>query len=257
MRAIPVALIVSLVLVACSEAPEPVSDPRDLPRLGTTTHEGRVPSGEGVAHAQPPARQAPPPPPAPPPNVETVPGDQHAPDTFTVRMETTKGPIVLDVHRDWAPHGADRFYTLVREGYFTDLAFFRVVSGFMAQVGIHGDPAVSARWRDRRIPDDPPRQHNTRGMVSFAMAGPGTRTTQFFINFTDNSRLDSMGFAPFAQVRDMATVDQLHSGYGEGAPRGQGPDQSRIQREGNVYLRADFPQLDYIRSATIVEQPAH
>jgi peptidyl-prolyl cis-trans isomerase A (cyclophilin A) len=251
-RAIPAALIVSLVLVACSEAPEPVTDPRDLPRLGQSSHEEEAPR-EGVAQAQAPHRVAPPPAPA----VETVPGDQHAPDTFTVRMETTKGPILLDVHRDWAPHGADRFYTLVREGYFTDVAFFRVVEGFMAQGGIHGDPAMNARWRDRRIPDDPPRQHNTRGMVSFAMAGPGTRTTQFFINFVDNSRLDPMGFAPFAQVRDMSVVDRLYSGYGEGAPRGQGPDQSRIQREGNAYLRAEFPQLDYIRSATVVEGPAH
>lgn len=250
MRVIPVVLIVSIALAACSEEPEPVTDPRDLPRLGQSSERTEA---EGVAHAQPSPSQ--PAPQAPPPaaNVETVPGDQHAPDTFTVRLDTTKGPILLDVHRDWAPHGADRFYTLVREGYYTDIAFFRVISGFMAQAGIHGDPAVSARWRNRRIPDDPPRQHNTRGMVSFAMAGPGSRTTQFFINFGDNSRLDSMGFAPFAQVRDMETVDHLHSGYGEGAPRGRGPDQSRMQREGNSYLRESFPELDYIRSATIVE----
>lgn len=251
MRAISVALIVSsLVLAACAEEPEPVSDPGELPRLGSTRGEPATPR-EGVAQAQPAPRPTP-----PPPAVDTVPGDQRAPDTFTVRMETTKGPILLDVHRDWAPHGADRFYTLVREGYFTDVAFFRVVEGFMAQGGIHGDPAMNTRWRDRRIPDDPVRQHNTRGMVSFAMAGPNTRTTQFFISFVDNSRLDSMGFAPFAQVRDMSVVDRLYAGYGEGAPRGQGPDQSRIQREGNAYLRADFPQLDYIRGATVEGAPA-
>lgn len=227
-------LPLALALAGCEES-EPVG------RLGSTPSAEQA--REGVAEAQPrqprqPAQQA-----------QT--GEQRAPDRFTVRMETTKGPLLIDVTREWAPNGADRFYTLVREGYFTDVAFFRVIEGFMAQGGIHGDPQVSARWRDRRIPDDPPRQSNTRGMVSFAMAGPNTRTTQFFINLVDNSRLDSMGFAPFGRVRDMSVVDRLHSGYGEGAPRGRGPDQGRIQREGNAYLRADFPQLDYIRSATI------
>ncbi|HBQ13927.1 MAG TPA: peptidylprolyl isomerase [Myxococcales bacterium] len=170
-----------------------------------------------------------------------------------MRLDTTKGPILIDVTRAWAPHGADRFYTLVREGYFEDIAFFRVIEGFMAQAGLHGDPAVNTRWRERNIPDDPVVQSNTRGMVSYAMAGPGTRTTQFFISFTDNSRLNSMGFAPFGRVRDMAVVDRLHAGYGEGAPRGRGPIQGRIQSEGNAYLRRDFPDLDYIRSASIVE----
>jgi peptidyl-prolyl cis-trans isomerase A (cyclophilin A) len=164
------------------------------------------------------------------------------------------GVVLLDVPRVGAPRGADRFYELVKSGFFTDVAFFRVVDGFMAQTGIHGDPAVARQWRERRISDDPVQQANTRGMVSFATAGPNTRTTQFFINFVDNRRLDSMGFAPFGKVRDMATVDKLYSGYGEGAPRGRGPDQSRIQSEGNAYLRASFPELDYIRSARIVAE---
>src|SRR5690606_32108513 len=132
---------------------------------------------------------------------------------------------------------------------FTDVAFFRVIDGFMAQGGIHGDPDVAARWRDKNIADDPVRQSNTRGMVSFAMAGPNTRTTQFFINLVDNTRLDGMGFSPFGKVRDMAPVQRLYSGYGEGAPSGAGPEQARIQREGNSYLEASFPELDYIRSA--------
>ncbi len=174
-------------------------------------------------------------------------------EAFTVVLDTTKGPIHIEVHPEWAPLGAARFRELVEAGYYTDVAFFRVVSGFMAQIGIHGDPTVNARWRDNSIQDDPVTQHNTRGMLSFATRGPNTRTTQFFINFVDNSSLDGMGFAPFAQVReaDMAIVDSLYSGYGEGAPRGNGPDQGRMHSEGNTYLRADFPQLDYVRSARI------
>ena len=142
---------------------------------------------------------------------------------------------------------------MVQRGYYTDVAFFRVIDGFMAQVGIHGDPAMNARWRNRRIPDDPVVESNRVGYVSYAMGGPNTRTTQFFINLVDNRRLDGMGFAPFGRVRDLRIVRQLHAGYGEGAPSGRGPAQGRIQREGNRYLRADFPELDYIRSASIVE----
>jgi len=176
-----------------------------------------------------------------------------APDTFTVRLDTTKGEILIDVTRAWSPRGADRFYTLVRAGYYERVAFFRVVAGFMAQVGIHGTPAVNRAWRDREIPDDPVVQSNTRGMVSYAMAGPGTRTTQFFINYVDrNARLDSMGFAPIGRVRDMSVVDALYSGYGEGAPGGRGPSQQRMTNEGNAYLEAEFPELDYINSASIV-----
>jgi peptidyl-prolyl cis-trans isomerase A (cyclophilin A) len=242
------------VLAGCEE-PEPIgrigSDPEVARPASDEPAEDRP--SEGLAQAQPrrPAGPATPAAPTPPAGADATTGDQRAPDRFTVRMETTKGPLLIDVQRDWAPRGADRFYTLVREGYFTDIAFFRVIEGFMAQCGIHGDPAVSARWRDRRIADDPPRESNTRGMVSFAMAGPNSRTTQFFVNFVDNSRLDSMGFAPFGRVRDMSVIDRLYDGYGEGAPRGRGPDQARIQREGNAYLRAEFSDLDYIRSASI------
>lgn len=178
---------------------------------------------------------------------------QQAPDEYTVELTSTQGPVLIDVYREWSPNGADRFYDLVQDGYYTDVAFFRVISGFMAQTGIHGDPAVGAKWRDENIPDDPVKGSNTRGTVSFAMAGPGTRTTQFFINFVDNSRLDSMGFSPFGKVRDMSTVDALYSGYGEGAPRGRGPSQGQLQAQGNAYLKKDFPKLDYIKSARVVE----
>jgi peptidyl-prolyl cis-trans isomerase A (cyclophilin A) len=175
-----------------------------------------------------------------------------APDSFRARFETSKGVFVIGVTRAWAPRGADRFYNLVRSGYYDGVRFFRVLPGFMAQFGIHGDPAVSAAWRDQRIEDDPVRRTNIRGMVSFATAGPGTRTTQVFINFANNDRLDGMGFAPFGQVVEgMDVVDQLYAGYGEGAPRGRGPDQSRMQGEGNAYLERAFPQLDVVKRARI------
>lgn len=176
-----------------------------------------------------------------------------APDVFQARFETSEGEFVVEVQRTWAPQGADRFYNLVRSGYFDGVRFFRVISGFMAQFGIHGDPAVSAAWRGRQIADDPVRQSNVRGMVTFATAGPNTRTTQLFINFGNNRGLDAQGFAPFGRViQGMDVVDRLYPGYGEGAPGGSGPRQDRIQVEGNAYLERDFPELDYVRRATIV-----
>ena len=175
-----------------------------------------------------------------------------APSTYRAHFETSAGAFVIEVQRDWAPRGADRFYDLVKSGYFDGQRFFRVLSGFMAQFGISGDPTVSAVWRDRRIPDDSVRQSNTRDMVSFATAGPNTRTTQVFINYADNSSLDGQGFAPFGRVVEgMDVVDHLFAGYGEGAPRGRGPDQGRVEREGNAYLTRDFPKLDYVKRATI------
>lgn len=177
--------------------------------------------------------------------------NETAPETFKVRMQTTKGPIVMTVHRAWAPRGADRFYNLVKAGFYDGVAFFRVIKGFMAQTGIHGDPKVAARWSDASIQDDPVQESNTQGMVTFATSGPNSRTTQFFINFGDNSRLDRMGFAPFAKIENMDAADKLHSGYGEGAPRGRGPSQPRIRREGNTYLRQNFERLDYIEKATV------
>src|SRR6185295_4563341 len=175
-----------------------------------------------------------------------------APDSFRARFATTKGDFVIAVHRAWAPLGADRFYNLVRSGYFDGVRFFRVMPGFMAQFGIHGDTAVTTAWRERRIPDDPVRRTNVRGMVTFATAGPGTRTTQIFINYGNNDRLDGMGFAPFGQVVEgMEVVDSLYGAYGEGAPRGRGPDQFRLNVEGEKYLARQFPKLDKIKKATV------
>jgi peptidyl-prolyl cis-trans isomerase A (cyclophilin A) len=179
---------------------------------------------------------------------------ERAKDVFQAKFATSKGDFVIEVHRDWAPVGADRFYNLVKNGYYNDTRFFRVVKGFMAQIGIHGSPEMNTAWRDARIADDPVVKSNVRGFVSFATAGPNTRTTQFFINYSDgNSRLDGMGFAPFGQVMSgMDVVDALYADYGEGAPQGRGPHQGRIQAEGNAYLMRDFPQLDYVKEATIL-----
>jgi peptidyl-prolyl cis-trans isomerase A (cyclophilin A) len=180
--------------------------------------------------------------------------NEQAPAVYKVNVETSKGPFVLEIHRDWAPLGADRFYNLVKNGFYDNDRFFRVISGFMVQFGINGDPKVSAVWREAKINDDPVRQSNSRGMITFATAGPNTRTTQVFINFADNAALDRMGFAPFGRVvSGMNVVDALYSGYGEAAPQGNGPNQQRIQSQGNAYLTHDFDKLDYIKKATIAK----
>lgn len=184
---------------------------------------------------------------------------EKAPDTYKARFDTSQGPFVIEVHRDWAPKAADRFYNLVKNGYYDDCRFFRVIPGFMVQVGINGTPSTQAAWREAKITDDPVKESNKRGYVTFASAGANTRTTQFFINFGDNTNLDKPGacgagcaFPPFGQVtQGMDVVDKLYSGYGEGAPRGRGPEQQRIQTEGNAYLVKDFPKMDYIKKATI------
>jgi len=176
-----------------------------------------------------------------------------APATYKVKVATTKGDFTIEVHRDWAPLGADRFYNLVKLGYYNDVAFFRVVKGFMVQFGINGDPNANRSWRRAMFKDDPQaKQSNKRGMITFATSGPDQRTTQVFINYADNSRLDSMGFVPFGKiVEGMKVVDALEGMYGEGAPGGSGPRQDRIQSEGNAYLHKEFPKLDYIKSATL------
>jgi len=182
---------------------------------------------------------------------------EKAPDAFRVKFETSKGDFVVEVSRAWAPNGADRFYNLVKNGYYDEVRFFRVVRGFMAQFGISGDPAVGAIWRIANIQDDPVKASNTRGMVTFATAGRNTRTTQLFINYGDNSGLDPQGFSPFGKVVEgMEVVDGLHSGYGDAPPRGSGPDQGRLQKEGNAYLSSEFSKLDFIKKATVVKGEA-
>jgi peptidyl-prolyl cis-trans isomerase A (cyclophilin A) len=180
---------------------------------------------------------------------------EKAPDVYKVKFATSKGDFVVEVTRASAPLGADRFYNLVKIGYYDDTRFFRVVDGFMVQFGIHGDGSVNAKWREARIADDPAKLSNTRGMMTFATSGPNSRTVQVFINFVDaNARLDAMGFSPFGKIIDgMSVVDSLYKGYGEGAPRGQGPDQGRLQAEGNAYLNRDFPKMDWVKEARIVQ----
>lgn len=171
-----------------------------------------------------------------------------APETFKAQFETTKGKFTVEVTRALAPNGADRFYNLVKSGYFKDAEFFRVVPGFMVQFGIHGDPAVSAKWREANITDDPVKTSNARGTITFATAGPNTRTTQLFINFADNAFLDGQGFSPFGKVIEgMDVVDKINSESGER------PNQGQIQMEGNAYLKKEFPNLDAINSASIVQ----
>jgi peptidyl-prolyl cis-trans isomerase A (cyclophilin A) len=204
--------------------------------------------------------------PAPPPPQEEAPSpdstgaagpaaDATAPAVFRVRLETSKGPVVVELHRDWAPIGVDRFYTLVQADFFNDARFFRVLPGFVAQFGIPASPQVAQAWDNRNLQDDPVRQGNRRGTLTYASMAPTphTRSTQLFINLADNATLDGMGFAAIGEVVEgMDVVDALFGGYGEGPPYGTGPDQGRMTTQGNSYLQQDFPQLDYIRSATIV-----
>ena len=178
---------------------------------------------------------------------------EQAPAVFKVKFTTAQGDFVVEVTRAWAPLGADRFYNLVKYHFFDAAAFFRVIPGFMAQFGISARPEVNRAWERATIKDDPGTQSNTRGMITFATAGPNTRTTQIFINYGDNSNLNSMGFSPFGKVTEgMEVVDKLYGGYGDGAPEGNGPNQDRLQKEGRTYLEKDFPKLDAIKTAVIV-----
>lgn len=178
-----------------------------------------------------------------------------APELFQAKFETSKGEFIVEINRGWAPKGADRLHELLELGFFEQARFFRVLEDFVAQFGINADPKVASEWRSKTIPDDPKKESNRRGTLTFATAGPNTRTTQLFINFKDNTFLDSMGFSPIGQITTgMDVVDSLHSAYGEGAPSGNGPDQGKIQAEGNAYLERDFPKLDFIKKAYVLNE---
>jgi peptidyl-prolyl cis-trans isomerase A (cyclophilin A) len=182
---------------------------------------------------------------------------EKAPDVFQAKFETSKGAFVIEVTRAWAPFGADRFYNLVKNGFYDNCRFFRVLTGFMAQFGINGDPKLNTVWNQANIKDDPVVQSNKRGFVTYAKSSmPNSRTTQIFINFNDrNAGLDSQGFAPFGKVVEgMSVVDSLYADYGEGAPSGAGPSQGLVQTQGNAYLEKSFPKLDYVKSAAIVKK---
>ena len=194
------------------------------------------------------------------PRIVGVPIDSAAtaPNVFRVRFETSKGPFVVESHRDWAPRGVDRFYQLVQSQYFDNVRFFRVVSSFMAQFGMHGDPKVNAAWEKMPLQDDSVRESNRRGYLTFAMrSDPNTRTNQLFINIVNNRNLDEMGFAPIGRVVEgLAVIDSLYADYGDAYPNGNGPDQTRIRAEGNAYLERDYPKLDFIRTARLVTDSA-
>lgn len=177
-----------------------------------------------------------------------------APDSFDVRFETSRGAFTVRVRRDWAPLGADRFHALVRHRFFDEQRFFRVRKGFIAQFGLHPNPAVIAAWKPRSMPDDPARASNRRGTLAYAFTTPGTRSTQIFINLADNARLDAEGFAPFGEiVHGIEVIDLLYAGYDESAGGGmRAGKQGRIEREGNAHLIRDYPRLDYIERARIV-----
>jgi cyclophilin family peptidyl-prolyl cis-trans isomerase len=184
---------------------------------------------------------------------DQIPADETAPAVFTATFETTQGRFVIEAHRDWAPIGVDRFYTMVKHRFFDDSRFFRVRAGFIAQFGIAGNPRGVSAWRTNTIKDDPVRQSNKRGSVAFAMTGPNTRTTQIFISLADNSRLDAQGFAPIGIVIEgMDAVDKLYSGYDEASGGGmRGGKQDRLFEEGNKYLDREFPRLDRLLKARI------
>jgi peptidyl-prolyl cis-trans isomerase A (cyclophilin A) len=184
-----------------------------------------------------------------------------APEVYEVKFVTTAGDFTIQVTRAWAPAGADRFYNLVRHHFYDGASFFRVLPGFMAQFGLSAYPQVSKAWEQANLKDDRVVQSNHRGFISFAMAGPNTRTTQVFINYGNNEALDKSGFSPFGMVTDgMELVDKLYSGYGEGAPDGHGPSQELIGTRGRSYLEKSFPKLDSVKTATLVaaagKQPA-
>jgi peptidyl-prolyl cis-trans isomerase A (cyclophilin A) len=174
------------------------------------------------------------------------------PDVFQLNLDTSKGPVAIEVRRDWAPRGADHFYALVKTGFYDGNRFFRVVRSFVVQFGISGDPQLNRLWAGANLPDDPVKQSNLKGTLSYAHLGPNNRSTQLFINLKDNKELDKQGFAPIGKViSGMDVVERLYSSYGEMAPRGQGPDPSQIEVQGNAYLEDHFARLDYINKAVI------
>jgi peptidyl-prolyl cis-trans isomerase A (cyclophilin A) len=177
------------------------------------------------------------------------------PDSFDVAFYTTKGPFTARIRRSWAPRGSDRAFHAISARYYDEQRFFRAIPGFMVQWGFHGVPKVNDAWDSKPIRDDPPKGSNVRGTLTFATRGPGSRTVQLFVNRVDNKNLDALGFVPIGEVTDsMLVVDAIYSGYGEGAPRGLGPDQGLIAMRGNAYLKQRFPELDSIDSARVIRR---
>lgn len=245
-RALPAAALAAALAACSAPAPAPSPSPTPTPAAAApapaaTASAAPSPSPSPSAAAAAPAGSAA----LRDPSKATA----KAPATFRARFTTSRGTFVVSVTRAWSPLGADRFYNLVQAGFFDGVRFFRVVPKFVVQFGLNGDPRVNAAWESARLQDDPVTQTNSRGRITFATAGPGTRTTQLFINLKDNRALDGMGFSPFGEVSaaGMAVVDGIYSGDGEL------PDQGRITMEGNRYLESQFPRLDYVKKAEIVK----
>jgi peptidyl-prolyl cis-trans isomerase A (cyclophilin A) len=175
------------------------------------------------------------------------------PEAFRVRFETSEGDILVETRREWAPRGVDRFYELLKMGYFNEGRFFRVVPGFIAQFGVHKDYEIHRRWRTFFILDDPPQLKNERGTLAFAQDGPNTRATEIFINLKDNPELNEQKFVPFARiVEGLDVADRLYSGYGEMRPIGRHIDVGRVEEGANDYLVPRFPELDFVKKTEIL-----
>jgi len=234
-RSANVVLALAVAIAACEKAPAPAAK---APEAAATTAAVPAPPSQAILH----------------PDAAKL--FEAAPDSFAVHVVTSHGAFDIKVHRDWSPKGVDRLYYLVSNGFYDGIRFYRVIDGFMAQFGAHGDTAVAHVWSDRPFKDDPVKHSNKRGTLTFAKTGaPDSRTTQLFINYRDNVQLDGMGFSPLGEVTSgMGAVDSLYKEYGEGAPSGRGPDQGQLGHEGNAYLIREFPKLDYIVTARVSEE---
>ncbi|HEY2018413.1 MAG TPA: peptidylprolyl isomerase [Bryobacteraceae bacterium] len=178
--------------------------------------------------------------------------DEPTPEVFKVNLDTSKGAIIVEIHRAWAPAGVDHFYTLVKTGFYNGDRFFRVVRNSIVQFGINGDPQLNRLWSTANLSDDPVKEKNVKGTLTYATTGANGRATQLFFNLRDNRPLDKQGFAPIGKVvTGMDVVESIYSSYGDWPPRGQGPDPAKIETQGNEYLQSHFPRLDYIKKATI------
>lgn len=258
MRSSLVVAFSALSLLAACEAPppEPTATSAKKDPAGAAGQSSGAATGAGATTATPkPTAKGPFPESTNPAMMDPSKATEKAPDKFTVKFDTTAGEFEVECTREWAPNGVDRFYNLVKIGFFDDVSLFRAVKGFVVQFGIHGNPEVSAKWRDAQLPKDDVKGTNSRGMLTYAMAGsPDTRTTQLFVNLNDNPRLDGMGFAPICKVTGdgMSVVDKIYMGYNEKPSKAQGT----IQTQGNKFLREQFPELDYIKTARVVGDDA-
>lgn len=254
--ALAFALCALPLLVACeAPPPEPSAGSAKKDPSGPTGAQSAA-TGQGATTAAPQAvAKGPFPESTNPAMMDPSKATETAPDKFTVKFETTAGNFDVECTREWAPNGVDRFYNLVKIGFYDDVSLFRAVKGFVVQFGIHGNPEVSGKWRDAKLPKDDVKGSNSRGMLTYAMAGsPDTRTTQLFINLKDNANLDGMGFAPICKVTDdgMSVVDKIYMGYGERPSKSQGT----IQTQGNKFLRQNYPELDYIKTVRLAGDAA-